>query len=135
VQSFNYVNVGDGLPLAPIISIKVTAPEWLNKSGEYSIEAFLDTGSDCTLIPLEIISRLGLSIVDSYVEIIGVAGGRVDGYACFANIWLGEKCIRAVRIYGCVSKSLENRVLIGRDVLNQCWIEFDGVNSRLMIGD
>jgi Retroviral aspartyl protease len=127
--------VGDGLPLAPIISIKVTTPEWLNKSGEYSIEAFLDTGSDCTLIPLEIFSRLELSIVDSNVEITGVAGGRVDGYACFANIWLGEKCIRAVRVYGCVSKSLENRVLIGRDVLNQCCIEFDGVNSRLMIGD
>jgi predicted aspartyl protease len=127
--------VGDGLPLAPIISIKVTAPEWLNKSGEYSIEAFLDTGSDCTLIPLAIISRLELSIVDSNVEITGVAGGRVDGYACFANIWLGEKCIRAVRVYGCVSKSLENRVLIGRDVLNQCCVEFDGVNSRLMIGD
>jgi hypothetical protein len=49
VQSFNYVNVGDGLPLAPIINIKVAAPDWLDKSGEYSIEAFLDTGSDCTL--------------------------------------------------------------------------------------
>jgi Retroviral aspartyl protease len=135
MQSFSYVNVGDGLPLAPIISIKVTAPEWLDKSGEYAIEAFLDTGSDCTLIPLEIISSLELSIVDSYVEITGVAGGRVDGYACYANIWLGEKCIRAVRVYGCTSKSLENRVLIGRDVLNQCCIEFDGVNSRLTIGD
>lgn len=90
MQSFNYVNVGDGLPLAPIISIKVTAPEWLDKSGEYAIDAFLDTGSDCTLIPLEVISSLELSIVDSHVEITGVAGGIVDGYACYANIWLGE---------------------------------------------
>jgi hypothetical protein len=31
VQSFNYVNVGDGLPLAPIIGIKFAAPEWLGK--------------------------------------------------------------------------------------------------------
>ncbi len=135
MQSFNYVNVGDGLPLAPIINIKVAAPDWLDKSGEYSIEAFLDTGSDCTLIPLEIISSLELSVVDSYVEITGVAGGRVDGYACYANIWLGEKCVRAVRVYGCISKSLENRVLIGRDVLNQCYVEFDGINFRLNVGD
>ena len=105
------------------------------KIGKYQIEAFLDTGSDCTLIPLEIISSLELSIVDTSVEITGVAGGRVDGYACYANIWLGKKCIQAVRVYGCVSKSLENRVLIGRDVLNQCCIEFDGINSRLTIGD
>ncbi len=76
MQSFNYVNVGDGLPLAPIITIKVASPDWLDKTGEYSIEAFLDTGSDCTLIPLEIISSLELSIVDSYVEITGIAGGR-----------------------------------------------------------
>jgi Retroviral aspartyl protease len=135
VQQFDYVNVGDGLPSAPIISIKVTPPDWLNKTRKYQIEAFLDTGSDCTLIPLEIISSLELSIVDTSVEITGVAGGRVDGYACYANIWLGEKCVRAVRVYGCISKSLENRVLIGRDVLNQCCIEFDGVNSRLTIRD
>jgi hypothetical protein len=53
--------VGDGLPLAPIINIKITAPEWLNKSGEYSIDAFLDTGSDCTLIPFNLPSTLFLA--------------------------------------------------------------------------
>jgi hypothetical protein len=68
VQKFEYVNVGNGLPSAPIINIKVAPPDWLNKTGEYQIEAFLDTGSDCTLIPLEIISKLELSIVDTSVE-------------------------------------------------------------------
>jgi hypothetical protein len=48
---------------------------------------------------------------------------------------LGEKCIQAVRVYGCISESLENRVLIGRDVLNQCCIEFDGINAQLIIRD
>ena len=95
----------------------------------------MDTGSDCALIPLKIISKLGLSIVDTSVEIIGAAGGRVDGYACYANIWLGDKCIQAVKVYGCVSESLEDRVLIGRDVLNQCSIEFDGINAELIIRD
>ena len=135
MQKFDYVNVGNGLPVAPIINIRVAPPDWLNKGGEYQIEAFLDTGSDCTLIPLEIISKLELSIVDTSVEITGVAGGRVDGYACYANIWLGEKCIQAVRVYGCISESLENRVLIDRDVLNQCCIEFDGINAQLIIRD
>lgn len=49
MQKFEYVNVGNGLPSAPIINIKVAPPDWLNKTGEYQIEAFLDTGSDCTL--------------------------------------------------------------------------------------
>ena len=135
MQSFDYVSVGDGLPLAPIIDVKIAPPTWLDKTGEYQTQAFLDTGSDCTLIPLEIISSLELQIVDTQVAITGVAGGRVDGYACYANIWLGKKSFQAVRVYGCISESLDNRVLIGRDVLNQCRIEFDGINSRLIIED
>lgn len=135
MQRFDYVELGDGLPLAPIISVTVSPPDWLGQPGKYQSQAFLDTGSDCTLIPLEIISSLELSVVDTLVQITGVAGGRVEGYACYANIWLGDKCVRAVRVYGCVSESLEGRVLIGRDVLNQCSIEFDGINSRLTIAD
>jgi len=34
LQSFDYVNVGDGLPLAPIIDVKITPPTWLDKIGD-----------------------------------------------------------------------------------------------------
>lgn len=133
MQQFDYINLGDGLPLAPIIETKITPPDWKNNNKQYQIMSFLDTGSDCTLIPLEIISILQLSIIDTSVKVNGIGGSQVDGYACYINIWLGEKCVKAVKVYGCVSKSIEGRILIGRDVLNQCCIEFDGLNCQLTI--
>jgi hypothetical protein len=32
VQQFNYINLGDGLPLAPMIDIKITPPDWMSKN-------------------------------------------------------------------------------------------------------
>jgi hypothetical protein len=60
----------------------------------------LDTGSDCTLVPLEILSALKLKVVINKVPITGVSGGTVNGSACYGDLWLGEKVILAVKIYG-----------------------------------
>jgi hypothetical protein len=133
VQQFDYINLGDGLPLAPIIDVKITPPNWMDNSRQYQIISFLDTGSDCTLISLEIISILQLSIIDTSVQVNGIGGSQLNGYPCYINIWLGEKCVQAVKVYGCESERIEGRVLIGRDILNQCCIEFDGINCQLII--
>ncbi len=133
MQQFDYINLGDGLPLAPMIDIKITPPDWMNNNEHCQIISFLDTGSDCTLIPLEIISILQLSIIDTSVQVTGIGGSQINGYPCYTNIWLGEKCVQAVKVYGCESERIEGRVLIGRDVLNQCCIEFDGINCQLTI--
>jgi hypothetical protein len=67
--TYPYRNLEEGLPPAPILPATITPPDWANHSTKYDIEAFLDTGSDCTLIPLEIISILQLRLT-------GIGGGQ-----------------------------------------------------------
>ena len=82
MQRYPYVNLADDLPPAPILPVTIATPDWAI-SKTYETEAFLDTGSDSTLIPLEILSVLQLQIVQTAVEISGVGGGQVNGFACY----------------------------------------------------
>jgi hypothetical protein len=93
----------------------------------------LDTGSDCTLVPLEVLSMLGLKILNQSVTIAGVGGAQFQGLPCFLNIMVGDQSIKAIRAYGCSWVGLQQRVLIGRDVINQCLIELNGMNSTITI--
>jgi hypothetical protein len=130
MSAYPYLNVGEGLPPAPILPITVAPPDWANSPATYQVEAFLDTGSDCTLIPLEIVSTLQIRLIEANVNINGVGGGRISGLACYVNLLIDQSWHKAIRVYGCPSDQLEDRVLIGRNILNQCCIEFDGRNLR-----
>jgi hypothetical protein len=132
MRRYPYVSVGNGLPPAPIVPVTIAPPDWATNSGRYEIEAFLDTGSDCTLIPLEVLSVLQLKIVETDVPIFGVGGGQVKGIACYLNIEIDGSVFRAIRAYGCPGERLNQRVLVGRDVLNQCRVEFDGPNLQIL---
>jgi hypothetical protein len=70
---FDYQSIGN-FPLAPIIPVKITPPSWSEYQGDYVSEAFLDTGSDCTLVPLEILSALKLKVVANKVPITVIRG-------------------------------------------------------------
>jgi hypothetical protein len=130
---YRYFNLEDGVPAAPIFPIIVTPPDWADSIKQYQIDGFLDTGSDCTLVPLEVLSVLNLKILDQSVAIAGVGGSQIQGLPCYLNIVVGDRPIRAVRAYGCSWDGLQQRVLIGRDVINQCCIELNGINSTLTI--
>jgi hypothetical protein len=76
---FNYVDLGAGLPPAPIVSLAIYPPKWEQKLTEnlcYSCTAFLDTGSDCTLLPLESIAALNLTTFKANAQIVGVGEGQ-----------------------------------------------------------
>jgi hypothetical protein len=125
-----YVTLGEGLPPAPILKAVITPPEWAHYQTQHEVDAFLDTGSGCTLLPLEILSILQLKIVQANVPINGIGGGQVFGFACYVNIWLSAFLFKAARAYGCPGIYLNQRMLVGRDLLNQCCVEFNGINSE-----
>jgi hypothetical protein len=130
---YSYLNLGEGIPAAPIFPIVVTPPDWVESIAQYPIDGFLDTGSDCTLVPLEVLSVLDLKILDRPITIAGVGGSRFQGFPCYLNIAIGDKSIQAIRAYGCSWDGLQQRVLIGRDVINRCYIELDGGKSTIAI--
>jgi hypothetical protein len=49
MNSYPYLELAEGIPPAPIVPITITPPDWVDNSAQFELEAFLDTGSDCTL--------------------------------------------------------------------------------------
>jgi Retroviral aspartyl protease len=133
---FSYTEIGDGLPPAPIVRAIIYPPEWekqLNENLNYSCTAFLDTGSDCTLIPLEAVSVLNLTTFKANTQINGIGGGEMQGLGCYINISIGTRHFSAIRAYACHLKDLNGHSIIGRDVLNQCFVEFDGIQNKVRL--
>jgi len=122
-----YKELEPGIPPAPIIPIVIITPDWQDKEFQVEIEAFLDTGSDCTLVPLSLISKLQLTVNRSTAIIQGIGGDAGQSIAVFVNLKLGNSLIKAVRVYGYSGDILNEQIIIGRDVLNQCCVEFDGI--------
>lgn len=133
---FNYVDLGAGLPPAPIVNMKIYPPEWERSSTGnicYSCAAFLDTGSDCTLLPLETISALNLTTFKANAAIVGVGGGQMQGLGCYVDLTIGTRHFSAIRAYACWLEDLNGHAIVGRDVLNQCLVEFDGLGGEVRL--
>jgi Aspartyl protease len=133
---FNYVDLGAGLPPAPIVLMTIYLPKWEQKLTEnlgYSCTAFLDTGSDCTLLPLEAIAALNLTTFKANTQIVGVGGGQMQGLGCYVDLSIGKRHFSAVRAYACRLVDLNGHAIVGRDVLNQCLVEFDGLLGEVRL--
>jgi Retroviral aspartyl protease len=111
-------------------------PEWERKLTEnlgYSCTAFLDTGSDCTLLPLEAVAELKLTTFKANAQIVGVGGGLMQGLGCYVDLRIGTRHFSAIRAYACRLVDLNGHAIIGRDVLNQCLVEFDGLLGEVRL--
>ena len=99
----------------------------------YSCTAFLDTGSDCTLLPLDAIAALNLTTFKANAQIVGVGGGQMQGLGCYVDLSIGTRHFSAIRAYACRLVDLNGHAIIGRDVLNQCLVEFDGLLGEVRL--
>ncbi|MFI5309576.1 MAG: aspartyl protease family protein [Polyangiales bacterium] len=79
----------------------------------------VDTGADCTLIPLHVARSLGLRLVDR-VQIQGVVAGRHPASVFAARVQIGRfaKLARLV--------AFGDEALLGRDLSNQLVLRVDG---------
>lgn len=79
----------------------------------------VDTGADATLVPAQIVHRLGLPAVD-VVAVSGVDGLKQRATVHLAWVELGKLRVK-VRII-----AFAGEAILGRDVLNQCIVTLDG---------
>ena len=87
-----------------------------------TIEAIVDSGSDGTLIPLDILALAGAQHVDSaYVR--GITGHREPVELYLITVHIGEHHIHAVRA---AALSASEEAILGRNVLNQLSIMLNG---------
>jgi hypothetical protein len=123
--SHQYDNSYD--PAAPIL------PIGLGPSGENSIRrelvAFVDTGSDVTMIPTTVLRAAGGRLLEKR-NLRGILGDPVP-----VNLYLIAVHIGDIAIHGIHAAALkDNReAILGRDVLNQLEIILNGPAQELWV--
>jgi len=112
-------------PPAPVIPVRISTPV-----GDEAVmlPMLVDTGADCTLVPLPIVRQLGLPEVD-VVGITGVGGVRRRATVHAASIEVGGLRLLA-RVVAFVDEAI-----LGRDVLNQAVVTLDGPGLALSVAD
>ena len=99
-----------------------------DSSRQATLEALLDTGSEISLIPLNVARRLGLRYQGTG-QVQGITGERVARHIFQAFISIDQNTTRETDVMAWNEES----VLLGRDILNHYHITLDGPNLTLTI--
>jgi predicted aspartyl protease len=110
-------------PPAPIVPARVAG-----RAGEDAVmlPMLVDTGADGTLVPAQIVRRLGLPPVD-VVAVSGVDGLKQRATVHLASVQLGELRVNARII------AFADEAILGRDVVNQLSVTLDGPSLTISL--
>ena len=116
-------------PPCPLIPIKISNALEPDKYLEKT--ALLDTGSEISCIPKKIAQELDLQSTTSK-DLAGVSGSVEETPIYTLNIEFNDKSFIEYELFEFAD---EDYLLIGRDILNEFHICFDGINLNVNIHD
>jgi hypothetical protein len=115
------------LPAMPVADINFISPH--SQERVNAIQAIIDSGSDGTMAPLELLDEIGaLSVGTAVMRGVWGHGRRVDVF--MVNIEIGSHHLPGIRVAG-VSEATE--IILGRNVINQIKIVLNGPANMLEI--
>ncbi len=119
VYSFDYNSTYD--PPAPFIPITVDGHD--PTSSPVTITAFVDSGADGTMLPIDVLQAVGAAY-EASMWLRGTTGNRqrVDSYT--VSIHIETETVHAI---SAVAMPVGSEPLIGRDVLNQLVVTLNGL--------
>lgn len=130
---FNYADLEDLSPI-PIASLYIGNSDFSNPISLKVNNAILDTGSDCTLFPYSIISRIQpISLGSSSKQSFRGLGTQIAGVPYRVGIGFEEHLLIKVKVFACPDHVLEDEIIIGRNFLNRYRIEFDGPKRVFLV--
>jgi len=112
-----------GAPEAPLFK------GGLGGSPGAGVSIFLSTGFEHTL------SQVEAKVIDVLQNLSGMGGGNIKGIPCYVGLRIDGNLLPLIRVYGCPREDVKDMVIIGRDVLNQYCIQFDGPKEILTFID
>lgn len=128
---YRYTLVTPSIPPIPILPVQLCPP--LAKQGlRLTTSAILDTGSDCTLVPIPLLQRVQADIIGDAIRI------PVCGYIALAipyavRLIFDQYDLPFFPVFGCSISELGEMPIIGRDLMNLYRIEFDGPQLEFTI--
>ena len=128
MSSYKYTILDNGnIPSAPILDIKIISLDQ-NNIKTITCSAFLDTGSDCTLIPLNFLAKIQAKVASGLtnIQVTGVGSRTVTVYPYYVSILIDKYTISLIKVYGCAVQDTNGIAILGRNILNQLCIKFNG---------
>jgi predicted aspartyl protease len=111
-------------PPAPVLPVGIGGID--AGSPTTMLRMLVDTGADCTLIPVDVARALRLPLVDK-VEVRGVGAAARP-----VSVHAAQVLIAGMRVVARLM-AFEDEALLGRDILNRLAIEIDGPGGWLTV--
>jgi predicted aspartyl protease len=115
-------------PPAPLVHVTIRSPDGTREAVD--LPAQLDTGSDRTVIPADVVSALGIGQLDQ-VTVAGLGGNLLVIPTFLVQLEVRQLSPLMVEV---ATSPNEPLILLGRDVLNQFKILLDGPGLALEMG-
>jgi hypothetical protein len=119
-----YTPLSNQLPAIPILPLHLHPPA-TNPSSRHKIQGILDTGSDCTLIPIPDLIRVNARVIDRAIR-VPVCGQNIIAIPYAVGITFDTNYLSACSVFGCSIEELGELSIIGRDLMNRYQILFNG---------
>ncbi|MFN8439198.1 MAG: aspartyl protease family protein [Caldilineaceae bacterium] len=111
----------------PVIEVGVSLPKY--NTAEVTITALLDSGSDGTLLPVDLLESIGAKPIGP-ARIRGLWSSSRSASMYLVKLYVGPHQLFAVRVAGIESK---DEPILGRNVLNQMVINHNGLAGMVEI--
>ncbi len=124
MATYNYTFVSTVIPPIPLISVQLKSPS--NPSSQsVDCQAILDTGSDCTLVPIPFVTSINGKVLDSSIR-IPMGGKMTLGIPYEVGLIFDRYNYPKIQVFACPVEDIGELLIIGRDLMNQHRIEFNG---------
>ncbi len=124
MSTHNYTFVSAVIPPIPLISLALKTPQ-VNSDSFVKCQAILDTGSDCTLIPLPMVIKVKGKASKGTIR-IPFSGQMVLGIPYEVGLIFDGYEYSSFQVFACSVEEMGELTIIGRDLMNHHRIEFNG---------
>ena len=124
MSTYSYTFVSTAIPPIPLISLTLKTPQ-ANSDNLVKCQGILDTGSDCTLIPLPLVIKVKGQARKGTIR-IPFSGQMTLGIPYEVGLVFDGYEHSSFQVFACSVEEMGELVIIGRDLMNHHRIEFNG---------